>query len=299
MNGKQLQAKLEELLGGLTVIRMADGFKVRRKRGPKRDQVLKAPEFENTRGSLADFVNASRAGKTLRNSLRESLCHVTDNGMYNRLTSLMCKVLKSDIKNPAGSRSFHQAGLSQLRGFEFNGRSALGTTLMAQHKVEVDRRSGDVRVSIGAFNPSACVYAPPGATHFVLHSSAAAVDFHSRTYTSAYMETNMIPVDSGKLDEMVLRMQLPASGSLPMFAVLGIYFVQEVRGVVYPLTNNSYNSLVLVAVNDETPGAPAGAQLVKTKGVKKEEKRTLKVLLVSRESKPRGIIAPGWSLPDG
>jgi hypothetical protein len=264
MNAKQIRTKLEEMLGGLVLIRVADGLKVRRKRGPKREQVLKAPEFEGSRGSLGDFVMCSRAGKTLRFSLQQGLNRISDRGMYNRLTSVFCKVVKADIDNPAGSRHIGHEQLRQLKGFEFNGKTSLGSVLFAPYQTNISRARGEAAVTLKSFSAAKLVFAPPGATHFILHAAASAVHFKARESTSSETETIMIPVNATDTGDITLRMQLQAGTDAALFVALGIQFVNHSNGISYPLLNSEYNALRLVEA-----GVP---------GIAVEEHRSQRVL---------------------
>ncbi|WP_295122563.1 hypothetical protein [uncultured Chitinophaga sp.] len=279
MTNKQLRRKIEETLAGLVVVRTVDGLKVRRKRGPKREQVLNAPEFEGSRGSLGDFVAASRSAKLLRNSLRESLLKVDDRGMYNRLTSTVCKVLKADLRHAAGSRRISDGEPGLLKQFEFNAKSALGTTLLAPHRTTINKLTGEVVVDVASFNASKLVYAAPGATHFILHASASTVDFDNMRYHNAYQESALIPVDAMTTGNIQFNMQLPAGSSLPTFVAFGIYFVQQMHGVTYPLMNNSYNALLLTAVDNEKVVKDAPATEIKEVALQPPTKPGLKTFL--------------------
>ncbi|UYQ95401.1 hypothetical protein MKQ68_09855 [Chitinophaga horti] len=248
MTRKKLQRQLDELLGGLTVIMMADGLKIRRKRGPKRDQVLKSPRFAASRASLADFVSASKAGKLLRNSFGQSLAHVSEKGMHNRLTSLMCKVIKADETNVTGSRTVRNGDPRLLRGFKFNSKTSLDKI---SYQTTVDRQSGRITISISSFDPKLQLGVPPGATHFVLHGSASGIDFESGNYANAYTEHAAVPVDLSQTGDIRLTMQLPAGMTAPTFVVFCVYFLEETGGVLLPLTRKSTNALVLVGVDNE------------------------------------------------
>lgn len=250
MNNKHARRKLEETLEGLVIIRTGNGFKIRRKPGPKREQLLKAPQFENSRASLADFIMSSKAGKLLRTSLKQGMMRVTDKGMYNRLTSSLHKVIQSDIIHAAGQRTVAGGQPELLRGFEFNGRASVGTVLRTSYRTHTNRMTGIATVTLDAFSPARILRAPAGATHFILHACASIVNFDNATYDSDAAQTEMIAVNAATANAVMLQMQLTPGGEGPLFLAFGVCFIKIENGIAYPLSN-THNALKLAAVDNE------------------------------------------------
>lgn len=250
MNNKQARKKLEETLEGLVIIRAGNGFKIRRKPGPKREQLLKAPQFENSRASLTDFIMSSKAGKLLRTSLKQGLLRVTDSGMYNRLTSNLHKVIQSDITHAAGQRTVTGGQPELLRGFEFNGRAGVTSLLRTSYHAHTNRMTGEATITLDTFSPARALRAPAGATHFILHACASIVNFDEAAYSNGAAQTEMIAVNAATANAVTLQIQLAPGGEGPLFLAFGICFVKVENGITYPLSN-AHNALVLAAVDNE------------------------------------------------
>jgi len=77
--------KLEGTIGEITFYKSQDGFLAKGKGGIPADRIANDPNFQRTRENGAEFGNAGRAGKVLRNAIRGLLQNTADNRMVRPL----------------------------------------------------------------------------------------------------------------------------------------------------------------------------------------------------------------------
>ena len=88
--------KLDGTIGGITFYKSKDGYLAREKGGISAERIANDPAFQRTRENGAEFGRAGKAGKVLRNSIRQLLQNVNDSRMVSRLTKEMVKVIQMD-----------------------------------------------------------------------------------------------------------------------------------------------------------------------------------------------------------
>lgn len=100
-------------IGGLSAYKMkgSDKIIIRRKGGPKKEQVLKSENFERTRQNIAEFIGVGLIVKAIRSPLRH-VKHLADYNFTNQLTSI-CK--KIQVQDKTGERGQRGIFLSQHR----------------------------------------------------------------------------------------------------------------------------------------------------------------------------------------
>ena len=239
--------KLEGSIGDITFYKTKDGYLAREKSdiGTK---VKSDPAFQRTRENGAEFGRAGKAGKVVRDAFRPLLQRSADGKMTSRLTREMMKVLKADSSSARGERNVLDGELGLLLGFEFNFYSNLSSTCYVPFNISIDRPSGQLGVSLPAFDPISGIATPAGATHFKMVSAAAAIDFSKGSYELAFAEMPASLVNES-IAASSLQNSLPANSTHPLFLILGIEFFQEVNGKLYPLKNGAFNALSLVGVS--------------------------------------------------
>lgn len=122
--------KLDGTIGGITFYKSKDGYLAREKDGIPAERIANDPAFQRTRENGAEFGRAGKAGKVLRNSIRQLLQNVNDSRMVSRLTKEMVKVIQIDATNPKGQRNVIDGEAELLIGFDFNANGKLGNTFM-------------------------------------------------------------------------------------------------------------------------------------------------------------------------
>ena len=111
--------KLDGTIGGITFYKSKDGYLAREKGGIPAERIANDPAFQRTRENGAEFGRAGKAGKVLRNSIRQLLQNVNDSRMVSRLTKEMVKVIQMDATNPRGQRNVIDGEAELLIGFDF------------------------------------------------------------------------------------------------------------------------------------------------------------------------------------
>lgn len=241
--------KLEGTIGGITFYKSRDGYLAREKGGIPAERIANDPNFQRTRENGAEFGRAGKAGKVLRNALRNLLQNAKDPRVVSRLTTEMVKVIQEDQTNPRGLRNVIDGEAELLAGFDFNSNAKLGNTLYAPSVATIDRVTGELKVDLASFIPSEMIAAPGGTTHFRIVSAGAEIDFENEVFTVDKNETAQLPWDETATAVINHVNQVTANSTKPLFVILGVQFFQEVNGVKYSLKNGAFNALTIVKVS--------------------------------------------------
>jgi hypothetical protein len=236
-------------VGNLSFYKMNGKYFVRRKSGVSGERIKSEAVYARTRENIAEFGRASLSAKLFRRAFGPSIRSMSDTRITGRLTAAMLRVLKSDAVNSRGERRASNGDSALLKDFEFNKHCKLGQRFLAPYTASIDRATGVMNIDIPAFTPTVLISPPPGATHFRLRTSGAAIDFDGDRYTVTTAETAEIPITDTPQHPLKLSMSVSASSSHPMFLVLGIEFLQSVNGNFSPLSETS-NAMAIVNVND-------------------------------------------------
>lgn len=97
--------KLDGTIGDITFYKSKDGFLAREKGGVPGDRIANDPAFQRTRENGAEFGRAGKAGKVLRNAIRNLLQNASDSRMVSRLTTEMLRVIQADATSERGLRN--------------------------------------------------------------------------------------------------------------------------------------------------------------------------------------------------
>lgn len=240
---------LKGTIGNITFYKSGDGYLAREKGGIDANRIATDPAFQRTRENGAEFGRAGNGSKMLRNAFRQMLQLSADRLMTSRLTRAMMTVIKADAVNERGLRNIIDGEAELLQGFEFNQQGKLATTLYAPFTATIDRVAGTLVAAIPSFVPGNMVQAPVGTTHFKIVSGGAAIDFEGKTYETDLQETAALPWDATATAAINLSNSVSANSTHPLFLVLGIQFLQDVNGSLYPLKNGAFNALAIVKVD--------------------------------------------------
>ena len=241
--------KLNGTIGDITFYKSKDGYLAREKGGIPADRIANDPAFQRTRENGAEFGRAGKAGKVLRNALRNLLQNASDNKVVGRLTQEMVKVIQLDVTNGRGLRNVIDGESELLSGFNFNINSKLGTTLHAPFTATIDRVAGTLIVNLPAFTPINMIGAAGGSTHFKIISAGAEIDFENESFVVDSQATAVLPLDENATTVINLNNAVTANSAHPLFLALGIEFYQQVNGQFYSLKNGAFNALSLVKVD--------------------------------------------------
>ncbi len=240
--------KLKGKIGDLTFFKTKNGYQAREKGGVSGDRIASDPAFSRTRENNLEFGRACVASKRLRDVLRSSILFTADTKMSNRLTSRLSRIIKADTDNIRGERKVLSANLGLLKDFNFNASAQLSATLFVNHQAVIDRSTGNVQLSLPAFNPDVAVVKPSGATHYQFNIAAALIDFEGQESEFAAAAASAMSLNA-QTEAQTLEMSLTANSPLPLILVFGISFFQEVNGVQYSLKNGAYNALTVIAID--------------------------------------------------
>jgi hypothetical protein len=238
-------------LGNLSFYKTKDGYLIKDKGGVDKNRIASDPKFQRTRENGAEFGNAGKAGKLLRNAVKAVSQGSSDGRAVSRLTKLMMAVLKTDSVNRRGERSVANGDIEMLQGFQFNINAVLDTTFFAPFTAVIDRATGTLSVDIAAFVPERSVTRPEGATHFQIISAGAEVDFAGNVYVSANSSSAELLWDNVATAAVSLENVVTANSTNPLFLLLGIEFSQQVNGEKYALRNGGFNSLAIVMIDPQ------------------------------------------------
>jgi hypothetical protein len=240
--------KLKGTIGGITFYKSKDGYLAREKGGVDASRIANDPGFARTRENGAEFGNAASAGKLLRDAVRELGKDASDGRVTARLTQIMAQIKNMDEANARGERSAAE-GMSKdeakalLIGFNFNVNAALGTVLYKAF--EVDTETGEIKIA--ALTPQKDISLPSGASHIILKSGFASINFLTGESEMIVSEPLRLAVNA-EAQAISLKSATVPTIEGTHFMLLSIDFVQSVNNADYSLNNNAYNVLAIVSV---------------------------------------------------
>lgn len=243
--------KLQGKIGDLSFYRSNGEDLVRTKGGVDANRIKNDPAFERTRENGSEFGAAGKAGKLLRTALRTLLLKSADKKITSRLTREMVKAVQADTINARGQRNMVDGDSTVLRGFNFNEKARIGSTVFFGWLATVDRVAGEVTLDIDAMVPAEAISVPGGATHAKLVAGSAEVDFAAESFVSDSGATAEIALGHQNEAAQNIVLNFTAASTLPVFVVFGVEFYQEVNGQMYSLKNGAYNALALVEVDQQ------------------------------------------------
>jgi hypothetical protein len=241
--------KLEGTIDDLTFVRTKDGYQAKRKTFMKGDKIKTDPQFERTRENMAEFTQATKAGKVLRQAMRSLIKVAKDRKVTGRVMARMMQALKVDIGNLRGQRTVTGGDLTLLERLEFNIEAPLPQTVKVQYNGTIDRVTGINQVQVPAMTPLSDIAAPPGTSHYKLVAAVAAIDFEAGTYIYDQREAAILPWTAAPTPALTLSPTIAANSTLPLFLVLGVQFYTEHAGNYYPLKDSSNNALAILRVD--------------------------------------------------
>lgn len=241
--------KLQGTIGGISFYKSKDGYLAREKGGVDASRIANDPGFARTRENGAEFGNAASAGKLLRDTMRALAKDASDGRVTARITQIMAQIKNMDEANARGERSAAE-GMAKdeakqlLIGFNFNANAILGTVLYKAY--EIDPETGEIKIA--ALIPKNDISIPSGATHIILKSGFASIDFMTGTSEMVVSAPVRVAVNAVEQAVSLKPVNVPAVEGT-QFILLSIDFIQQVNNVDYSLNNNAYNVLAIVSVN--------------------------------------------------
>lgn len=240
--------KVEGTLDGITFYKTQDGHLVRTSGSLDANRIRRDPSFARTRENIQEFRSAAKSGKMLRDSVRSLYYGLADNRLTSRLTKVMSAIGKYDYVSFRGLRNAATGlqaaeGKAQLRFFEFNNNSGLGSVLTAPWSL--DTATGVITIS--DFIPAENLLIPEGATHFTISGAMQVIDFSTGNSSLKYTNKVNSPLIPTVLPVVLTPSSLPVGTGITLF-YLKIEFFQLVNTVQYSLKNGKHNALCIIEV---------------------------------------------------
>ena len=91
--------------------------------------------------------------------------------------------------------------------------------------------------------------APLGATHFRLFACTSSIDFEEAINETVTASAKELPYDGLETEEITLSVSIKGGSTPPVFILLGIEFMQQVNGRMYPLKNGAFNACSIIKVD--------------------------------------------------
>lgn len=142
----------------------------------------KPRKFKQTQDSIkasTEFGVSSSSAAVIRRAFAPAYIH-RDGKAASRTTQFVYRALRNSLSGTMGQRDLHDADLQELIGMNFNAEHPLNEVLKLRHQVSKDE-SGNIQVSLGAFDPSRDLRKAPGipatATLFRIRLMLIAFDF--------------------------------------------------------------------------------------------------------------------------
>ena len=242
--------KLRGTLGGLTFYQRKDmkgATLVKQKNTLTKERIRTDPSFERTRENYHEFGRVNTIGAVIRRGAAVMLERAPDPSVTTRLVSTLSKVKQHDAVHGRGHRTAGEglrtaAGRSLLRGFDFNGKSPLGSVLYCPIDLEAD-----YGLAVAGLVPARMLDFPGGATHVAFRTGVLAVDVEGAASVLHCSPVVTVPLDSESTDLLLRPSGVPTGHGFWLWLVL-IEFFQETNGEPYPLYDRSYNVLHLLDV---------------------------------------------------
>lgn len=147
---------------GMSVYTMkgSDKIIIRKKGGPKRDEVLQAKSFERSRENAAEFIGANMAVSAIRFPLL-AVKHLADHNFTSTLTSI-CK--KIQLQDKTGDRGQRCVFLSQQRhmlaGFRLNKKHPFTSIVAESVHCTFNRETKSAEIQLPRLVPGINLHLP-------------------------------------------------------------------------------------------------------------------------------------------
>ncbi|MFC0263503.1 hypothetical protein [Fontibacter flavus] len=230
-------------VGALSFYKTKDGYFAREKGGVSRSRIMSDPRFARTRENIREFTENTRTTKLFLDTIRPATLKIADPKIYQRMVTLMMRILKSDPVNSRGDRKVSEGDWNMLQGFELNGRAGLSSTLRAEYaQVNTATEWG---VSIPSFLPADFLIVPEGSTHFRIFIAGVSVNIATGERSLEMSSTEELPVNSasGQID---LSIQKDVLGEQHKAYFMGVEFAQLVNGQHYNINNGIHNAAAII-----------------------------------------------------
>lgn len=225
------------------------GQLVRSKGTLSRRRIAHDPSFARTREQNAEFGNAVKAAKLLRDTVGILGHDIFDNRLTPRLNKVMNAIKALDDVLERGKRTVatgitHPEAVALLEGFNFNEHAKVSGIL--SRPFSADLVSG--MLTLDDFVPARdLIQYPKGATHISLEGGVAHIDFASRKHEMLLSNSLTLVIDHTATN-VVLTTAATSTVTGTMLCLVKVTFLQEVNGVKYLLKDWGFDGMVVVKV---------------------------------------------------
>ncbi|WP_143961783.1 hypothetical protein [Litoribacter populi] len=235
-------------LGKLTYYKSNGVYLVRENGGSERSYIMEHPKMSRVRENFAEFGNAGKQAAEILKALRDSIVRGSDNEFFNRLVTIMVKVVKSDPTKSRGKRTVLNGDLNLLVGLRLNRKVGVRNAVMTPFYLQFEEDG--LTIFVPDLIPARDMHTRPNATHFRFYLQAVSLSFQKKDqYDGVLFEGEMLPIDD---ETYHMEFKLPTTQlEYPHIIYLfGIEFFQYLCGEYHPVANLNSNACEIVATDE-------------------------------------------------
>jgi hypothetical protein len=240
--------RLKGTIGEATYYKTRRGYQAREKSGVDGNRIKTDPAFKRTRENFAEFGLTAKAGKLMRSALAPLLANLSKTEAVQKIVRKLTEIKNLDSTSARGEKNvgaalIKPAAKALLKGFNLNSRATLDVIL--KKAFSVNTATGAINIT--GFSPINELDYTPGATHVRFTAGWARIDFSKGLKELALSNVVTLKIDAASGNVVLNPAPAPAGSGTDIF-LLKVEFLQDEFGVLYPLSNGSYNTLSIVEV---------------------------------------------------
>ncbi|WP_143961085.1 hypothetical protein [Litoribacter populi] len=246
-------------ISDITFYRMNGKYFARQKKTFNRKAFWDNDSYEGSRRSCAEFGTSSSFSAALRRVLYPMICTIRTGYFPSRLTALLRKVMKGDLKNDLGERKVLEGNLGLLKGLEVSTHDKVSLHLRGKVTAEIDTSRETVIFDFSQVKGLSKKHLPPSATHCRIIPGVVLLGENSKRmgqiFNPEFFQENFKEIRNlGREENRIIQFSQKYSKML-CCPVVGIYFYQLVNGDYYELKTGAALQ-ILDAVRLQRPDLP-------------------------------------------
>ena len=238
-------------LGETTFVKSKDGFKAREKKVQDERRRHKDPKFKRSRENAEAFGTSSVSASMILDPASAILFPVTDITRFQKLKSLIHKVLSLDDVSARGKSIIQSRNIPYFLGYELNPKSSLRSLFNTRYSSSINREKGIVEIIIPSFIPTQRIHAPKGTTHFQIIAAGADLDFVEKKCRFSVFKVPVYAWDDMPTEDLHISLNLPENSIHPVFIYLGLRFTQFTNGETHQVAQSAMNPAAIINVLKE------------------------------------------------
>ena len=164
-------------------------------------------------------------------SIRSGLFPLVHNarGTYHvsQLSQKLSKLIKSDKISVGGRRNLLNAGLEKLEEFDFNSQAPFNKQIKLNYEISHLNVMKLMVLKIPSFKPKDNIQFPEGATHFIINSSACAIDLKSQHSVRNFKQSDCIDINTPLVQAIEHKHELKCEKIRPLIMGLSVEFYKK------------------------------------------------------------------------